>query len=629
MIKKTNMKKINNYQCIVIGAGHAGLEACFVFANLKQKVALITLNKEGIGKMPCNPSIGGPAKGVVTREIDALGGMQAKVADHTALQVKMLNTSKGPGVWAIREQCDKLEYSKYFTKLVEENTFIDLIIDEAVDFYIKNGIISGVITKENGILYAKSVIITSGTYLKSLTFKGHDYKDEGPDGLRNSKTLSETLKRMGFQLKRLKTGTPPRIFTDSIDFSELQVEPGTRDDITFSHFDQKPIQLKDQLPCYLLYTNAKTHEIIKNNKTKSAMYSGLINGVGPQYCLSIEDKVTRFLQKPRHQLFLEPESRSLPTTYLGGFSTSMPEDVQDKMIRTLPGLKNCIVQKYAYAIEYDAIDSLELYPTLESKRYPGLYFAGQINGTSGYEEAACQGLMAGINAYLKIKKLKPLILGRNESYIGVLIDDLTTKGVLDPYRLLTSRAEYRLMLRNDNADDRLLKYGYEIGLIDKKKYDQYLKNKQIADECINFLETNTIGKIKEINIATNYEISNLKLSSYLCRNDIKFINILKYLPKQFSNLSNYWLNKIEISIKYEGYIKREIDTINSFQNLKNIDLTWIEDYTKVPNIATESKVKLNKIKPQNLDQASRISGINFSDLAYLKYYVEQNKKGAN
>lgn len=621
------MKENKKYQAIVIGAGHAGLEACFVFANLKQRVALITLNEKGIGKMPCNPSVGGPAKGIVTREIDALGGMQGKVADKTALQIKLLNTSKGPGVWAIREQCDKEEYSKYFINLIKSNPYIDLIIDEVVDFYIQNNDVCGVITKENGILYSNSVIVTSGTYLKSLTFRGHNYKNEGPDGLRNSKNLSSSLERMGFKLKRLKTGTPPRIYTDSIDFSGLQIEPGSDMKICFSHFQQRFLPLDQQLPCYLIYTTPETHKIILDNKEKSAMYSGMITGVGPQYCLSIEDKVSRFSSKPRHQLFLEPESKSLPTTYLGGFSTSMPEDIQDMMIRSLPGLKNCRVQNYAYAIEYDAIDSLELYPTLEAKRWPGLYFAGQINGTSGYEEAACQGFMAGINAYLKINHKPPFILGRDEAYIGVLIDDLTTKGVLDPYRLLTSRAEYRLMLRNDNADDRLLKYGFEFGLVSEKNYQLYLSNKEKANRLIEYLKNTTVGMIKELNKKTNYELSNLKLSSYLCRSDIKIFDLINFLPETFQELDHHWLNKVEINIKYEGYIRREIMAIDNFKNLKDIDLSWIQDYKQVPNIATESIVKLNKIRPQTLDQASRISGINFSDLVYLKYYINQVKKG--
>ncbi len=618
------------YEAIIIGAGHAGLEACFVFANLKQNVAIVTLSEEGIGKMPCNPSIGGPAKGVVTREIDALGGMQGKVADHTALQIKMLNTSKGPGVWAIREQSDKIEYANYFKKLVKENPYIDLIIDEAIDFsFDEQHVLNGVYTSEHGLLSTKSAIVTSGTYLKSVTFQGSIYKDEGPDHLKNSKNLSTTLEKLGFKLKRLKTGTPPRIYTDSIDFSQCELEPGSNMNICFSHFDQNFLNINKQTPCYLIYTNQNTHDLILKNKTKSAMYSGLITGIGPSYCPSIEDKVTRFSNKPRHQLFLEPESKHLPTTYLGGFSTSMPIEIQDQMIRTLPGLQNCKVQKYAYAIEYDAIDSLDLLPTLEAKNYHGLYFAGQINGTSGYEEAACQGLIAGINAYLKINNKKPFILGRDEAYIGVLIDDLTTKGVLDPYRLLTSRAEYRLMLRNDNADDRLLKYGYELGLIKKQNYEKYLDNKKLMNELIDFLKNETVGKIKFLNVSTNYEISNLKLSSYLCRKDVNLKQFLNYLPNQFQKLDDYWLSKVEINIKYEGYIKREIEAINNFTHLKNLDCSWIKDFSIVPNIATESINKLNKIRPLTLDQASRISGINFSDLAYLKYYIEQNKEKNN
>ena len=614
------------YEAIVVGAGHAGLEACFVFANLKQKVALITLTEQGIGKMPCNPSVGGPAKGIVTREIDALGGMQGKVADATAIQIKLLNTSKGPGVWAIREQCDKIEFQKLFIKLIKDNPYIDLVIDEATDLYIEGDTVKGVYTAKHGIIYAKSVIITTGTYLKSYTFRGYNRTNEGPNGLKNSTHLSESLVRLGFKLRRLKTGTPPRIYTDTIDFSKCQEENGTDLKICFSHFQQRILPLKDQIPCYLLYTNKKTHDIIWANKNKSAMYSGYITGIGPQYCLSIEDKVTRFTTKPRHQLFLEPESLSLPTMYLGDLSTSMPPDVQEQMIRSLPGLENCKVAIYGYAIEYDAIDPLDLYPTLESKKWHGLYFGGQINGTSGYEEAAGQGIMAGINAYLKIHKQKPLILGRDEAYIGVMIDDLTTKGILDPYRLLTSRAEYRLMLRNDNTDDRLLKYGHEIGLISDENWQIYLKNKELLESLINYLKTTTVGQIKELNEQTKYEISNLKLASYLCRADMSIFKLKQYLPAVYQVLNDDWLQKAEINIRYLGYIKREVEMINNFKGLKDIDLSWITDFKQVPNIATESIIKLNKIRPQTIDQASRISGINFSDLVYLKYYVEQSKK---
>lgn len=614
------------YEAIVVGAGHAGLEACFVFANLKQKVALITLTEQGIGKMPCNPSVGGPAKGIVTREIDALGGMQGKVADATAIQIKLLNTSKGPGVWAIREQCDKIEFQKLFIKLIKDNPYIDLVIDEATDLYIEGDTVKGVYTIKHGIIYAKSVILTTGTYLKSYTFRGYNRTNEGPNGLKNSTNLSESLVKLGFKLRRLKTGTPPRIYTDTIDFSKCQKENGTDLKICFSHFHQRILPLKEQIPCYLLYTNKKTHDIIWANKNKSAMYSGYITGIGPQYCLSIEDKVTRFTTKPRHQLFLEPESLSLPTMYLGDLSTSMPPDVQEQMIRSLPGLENCKVAIYGYAIEYDAIDPLDLYPTLESKKWHGLYFGGQINGTSGYEEAAGQGIMAGINAYLKIKHKKPLILGRDEAYIGVMIDDLTTKGILDPYRLLTSRAEYRLMLRNDNADDRLLKYGHEIGLINDENWQIYLKNKELLESLINYLKNTTVGQIKELNEQTKYEISNLKLASYLCRADMTIFKLKQYLPNMYQLLNDDWLQKAEINIRYLGYIKREIEMINNFKGLKDIDLSWITDYKQVPNIATESIIKLNKIRPQTIDQASRISGINFSDLVYLKYYVEQTKK---
>jgi tRNA uridine 5-carboxymethylaminomethyl modification enzyme len=463
MIKKTN-KISPNYDIVVVGAGHAGLEAAFASAHAGLKTLLITLKEESVGCCPCNPSVGGPAKGIVTREIDALGGMQGIAADKCQLQMKILNISKGVGVQALRAQIDKIAYHEWFLQEIKKCKNLTLLIDEVLGMEIKNGVVLGLKTKNNDIIKSKKVIITSGTYMQARTFTGFNFQEHGPvyDYLNKqnkiativspgSYGLSTELQNIGFKIIRLKTGTPPRIYTDSIDFSQLSVEPGTNRKLAFEHYKPTYLPFSKQVVCHLVYTNEKTHQIIRKNIDKSPMYAGMLKSVGPRYCPSIEDKVMRFSDKPRHQLFVEPESKLMKTIYLQGFSTTLPEDVQIQLLHTLPGFEKCKVERYAYAIEYDAIDPTQLYPTLESKIVKGLYFAGQVNGTSGYEEAAGQGMLAGINAILKIKNKKPLVLKRNESYIGVMVDDITTKGVTDPYRLLTSRAEHRLYLRNDNA----------------------------------------------------------------------------------------------------------------------------------------------------------------------------------
>ena len=607
------------YDVIVIGAGHAGLEAGFASAKKGLKTAIITLSENDVGKMPCNPSIGGPAKGTVTREIDALGGMQGKAADACTLQIKMLGTSKGPGVWALRAQIDKVKYHQWFINEIKKQKNLDLIIDEVKKIIVNNDIVTGV-ELSSCVINCKAVVITSGTYLSSITHRGKVTKNEGADGSNYAKFLSHNLNQLGFDLIRLKTGTPPRIQKDSIDYSKMEIDYGDNKELAFS-FTKKEIdsnlKLK-QLPCYLIYTNQFIHDLIKNNLDHSAMYSGAIQGIGPRYCPSIEDKIVKFSERERHQIFLEPESLSLETMYLGGFSTSMSIDIQDKMIRLLPGLKDCKVVKYGYAIEYDAIDPTQLYPSLMTKKITGLFTAGQINGTSGYEEAAAQGIIAGINAANYVLKKSMLILNRQNSYIGVMIDDIVTKGVTEPYRLLTSRAEHRLYLRNDNADDRLLEIGYNEGLISQQQYDNFLSDCQLIDKFLDYLNTKKIGQIPTLRDKTIK--NNASLFEYLKRPEIKLKDIINDLEIKISD--ERIIEKIEIKVKFSGYIAVQEEKIKQYKNIKEYNLSFILDYKKIPNLSLEAIDKLNKIKPLSLSQASRISGINIEDILKIKYYLD-------
>lgn len=611
------------YDCLVIGAGHAGLEAAFVLAKKKYKVGLFVLDEKLVANMPCNPSIGGPAKGIVTREIDALGGMQAIAADFNQLQMKMLNTSKGAGTWALRAQIDKVEYSKWFLNQIKKNQYIDLITKEVVNIKIKNNKVCGVYCDDKSFYQTNYLIITTGTFLDSSIHIGDKVLKKGPDNFNGSYNLAKQFKDLNIKTIRLKTGTPPRILKDTIDYSKMTIEPGSKKKLSFSHFNQTYLDYEKQLPCYLTYTNKKVHEIINANLDKSAMYSGFITGTGPRYCPSIEDKVVRFADKDRHQLFVEPESIHLNTIYLAGLSSSLPEDVQKDIVKNIQGFENAIIDKYAYAIEYDAISSIQLYPTLEFKNINGLFFAGQVNGTSGYEEAACQGLMAGINVICKLENQKPFILKRNEAYIGVLIDDLVNKEITDPYRLLTSRAEYRLELRNDNADQRLLKYGYQLGLISQKQFDEYNQNLQNFNNTIFELENKTLKNIKDFNYDSKK--TNITFYEILKRQDYSFNDVEKYLDNK-NLLDDFWKSKVDINIKYHGYIKSQQKVIDESQNLDNIDLSKIEDYKNIPNISLEAIDKLNKIKPMSLGQASRISGINLPDLINIKIYLETSGK---
>lgn len=609
------------FDVLVIGAGHAGIEACMASVRMKKKTALITLNIDMAGSMPCNPSVGGPAKGIVVREIDALGGIMPIVADKTALQFKMLNTTKGPGVWSLRVQSDKEAYKKMMKEILLNTEGLTVIEAACHSVIIEDGKATGVRLEDGRIIEAKTVILTTGTYMTSTILRGHTATSSGPEDQPTVNTLSESLRMAGIKTFRLKTGTPCRVLKDSIDFSKAEVQPGTNEFLSFSTttkeedvppFDQQEV-------CHLIYTTPTTHQIINDHLHDSAMYSGLVKGVGPRYCPSIEDKLVRFADKERHQLFLEPESRSLDTIYIQGFSTSMPVDVQEEMVHSLPGLENCIIKKYAYAIEYDAIDPLQMKPSLENKIVENLFTAGQVNGTSGYEEAAGQGIMAGINACLKIDGKDPFILRRDEAYIGVMIDDLVTKGTKEPYRLLTSRAEYRLLLRHDNADQRLLEKAYHLGLVSKERYDAFvLKMEQIerakeelaqvhikpgssVDEYLQYLGFDPLAHgCSELDLLKRPKVTIHGLSS---------ITNVDYPP--------VIAQQVEIQVKYQGYIEKAKRDAKHLEQMEKVALSEDLDYLHMDNLSLEARQKLDQIRPATLGQASRISGINPSDIALL------------
>ena len=611
------------YEVIVVGGGHAGCEAALACARSGHKTLLVTGNINNIADMPCNPSIGGSAKGIVVREIDALGGEMGRCADRSLLQIKMLNRAKGPAVRSLRAQADKITYPKNMLKTLRETTNLDIKEALVKDVLTLKSKVCGVLLEDGMEIKSKIVILTTGTYLNADIMVGSTRHREGPHGERPSNFLSDNLAKKGFIIKRLKTGTPPRIRKSSIDFSQAKVEYGDNEELTFSFDNNVYYDVNNQIPCHLIYTTDLTHKIILDNLNKSSMYGGLddIKGVGPRYCPSIEDKIVRFKDKERHQLFLEPESIYYDDIYLQGFSTSMPIDVQEKMVHSLPGLENAEILKYAYAIEYDAIDSRQLNYSLETKVIENLFTAGQINGTSGYEEAACQGLMAGINASLKLDGKDPLILKRSEAYIGVLIDDLINKGIRDPYRLLTSRAEYRLLLRSDNADLRLMKYGFEVGLVSKDRYDKFLEKKKLISQCMDEFNSKRITPKENdylVSINTGTISSGVSLFELLKRPEVDVLNLVKYLDNSYDK---FVLEQVSLSAKYEGYIKKSMQEVKKMEKAENMKIPSDFNYDSLHNLASEAKQKLKEVRPLTVGQAMRISGVNPADISILTMYL--------
>ena len=617
------------YDIIVVGGGHAGCEAAYASANIGKNTLLVTSNKKNIATLPCNPSIGGSAKGIIVREIDALGGIMGRIADKTSLQMKMLNSSKGPAVRSLRAQVDKVTYPHEMLKVLESTKNLTIKESMVEDLIVENNEVKGIVTENNEKIYSKKVILTTGTYLKADILVGSERTRSGPHGERPSMYLSDKLKEYGFEILRLKTGTPQRIDKNSIDFSKTKEEQGDSICYGFNTEEENIYDVTKQIPCHLIYTTKDTHQIILDNLNKSAMYGGRddIEGVGPRYCPSIEDKIVRFSDKERHQLFIEPESIYYDDMYLQGFSTSMPRDIQEKMVHSLPGLEHAIINKYAYAIEYDAIYPTQINRTLETKVLKNLYTAGQINGTSGYEEAAGQGIIAGINAALSIDNKEPLILKRNEAYIGVLIDDLVTKGTIEPYRMLTSRAEYRLLLRHDNADIRLTDYAYQVGTINEERYHKFKNKKNDINELTEYLKNNKLTPTK-----SNNEILQ-KLNSPEIKDGISLYNLLrrteitidalqeyKIIPKDYSKEVE---EQVEINIKYEGYINKVNKEAEKMLRQEEKQIPLDIDYNKVPNLASEARQKLIKVMPTTIGQALRISGVNPSDISILMIYLRK------
>lgn len=611
------------YDGIVVGGGHAGVEAALAMSRMKLNTLLVTGNLDKVATLPCNPSIGGPAKGVVVREIDALGGEMGRAADLGQIQMKMLNSSKGPAVRALRAQIDKLEYPKIIRRALENQQNLSLLESLVQNLIIEDHTVKGVVLENGEKIYSKTVIITTGTYLASQILIGHEKTPSGPHGEKTTYGISAQLKQLGFEVIRLKTGTPPRIQKDSIDYSKAVIQPGDNKFQTFS-YDSPITDLGHQENCYLIHTTPTTKEIIFNHLDDSAMYGGVVEGVGPRYCPSIEDKFVRFSDKEKHQIFLEPESLSLDEIYVQGFSTSMPRHVQEEMIKSLPGLENAKIVRYAYAIEYDAINPSQLYSTLETKVINNLFCAGQINGTSGYEEAACQGLMAGINAGLKVQGKEPLVLKRNEAYIGVLIDDLITKGTYEPYRLLTSRAEHRLLLRHDNADLRLRDYGYQIGLVDDNRYQKFLNKKIAVNRLLESAKTTKVNPTDEnlnylssINSAPVYE--GVSVYDLLKRPELS-VETLKHFLNTEDSEEIY--EQVEIHIKYQGYIDKAQREAEKLLRFEERHIPKSIEYKDVHNLSSEAREKLSKVKPETLGQASRIIGVNPADISILMIYLE-------
>lgn len=616
------------YDVIVVGAGHAGCESALAAARMGCSTLLITISLDTIAYMPCNPSIGGPAKGHVVRELDALGGEMGKVIDKTHIQMRMLNTGKGPAVYALRAQADKVLYQREMKRVLENEPNLTIHQNMVERFMIEDGICKGVITRTGAEFHSQAVVLTTGTYLRGKIIIGDLAYESGPNNQQPSVHLAHHLQELGFEMVRFKTGTPPRINATSIDTSVMEIQPGDEEPRAFSYETTEFIT--DQLPCWLTYTNEKTHECIQNNLHRAPMYSGVIEGRGPRYCPSIEDKIVRFSDKNRHQIFIEPEGRETEEMYVQGLSTSLPEDVQQELLRTIKGLEKAKMMRTGYAIEYDAIVPTQLWPSLETKLVPGLFTAGQINGTSGYEEAAAQGIMAGINAARKVQEKDAIVLDRSQAYIGVLIDDLVTKGTNEPYRLLTSRAEYRLLLRHDNADLRLTDIGYEIGLIKEERYERFVAKKKAIEREIARLRETKVRPTPEVqailtSMGTNEIHNAVELANLIKRPELGYEQIALMSPSPETIIPEV-AEQVEIQLKYEGYISKSLQQVEKMRKMEQKRIpSWV-DYQKIAGISSEAKEKLQKVQPVSLGQASRISGVNPSDISILMIHMEQGKK---
>lgn len=627
MCSKMQTYDAGSYDVIVVGAGHAGVEAGLASARIGAKTLMLTINLDMVAFMPCNPSVGGPAKGVVVREIDALGGEMGRNTDKTHIQMRMLNTGKGPAVRALRAQSDKWDYQHEMKHTIEKEEHLTLrqgLVDRLV---IEDGVCKGVITNSGAIYHAKTVVLTTGTFSRGEIIVGELRYSSGPNNQQPSIKLSEHLEELGFELRRFKTGTPPRVKSSSIDYSKTEIQPG--DDVPRAFSYETVDFIMDQLPCWLTYTNEATHQIIEKNLHRSPMFTATKKGTGARYCPSIEDKIVRFSDKPRHQIFLEPEGRNTEEVYVQGLSTSLPEDVQREMLTTIPGLENVEMMRVGYAIEYDAVMPDQLWPSLETKRVENLYTAGQLNGTSGYEEAAGQGLMAGINAARRASGKEPIVLGRDEAYIGVLIDDLVTKGTEEPYRLLTSRAEYRLLLRHDNADLRLTEIGHEIGLISDERYARFVAKREAIAAEKERLKTTRIKPTAEVQkMLVDMGSTELKdgvlAADFLRRPEITY-DILMEIVSRETSLTLDIEEQVEIQIKYEGYIEKSLNQVEKMKRMEDKKIPENIDYDAIGSLATEALEKLKKIQPLSIAQASRISGVNPADISILLVYIEQGK----